>query len=344
MSGLGGEVDDTGTGPLGGGVVAVVHGGCGGDMAGTEGAKGVETKVGGHGGRVGRRRGGEEYKSGAGDQLSWIRADGYPLTENRWRLVSIRKQGAGESHEADLAQFAAGASSAGSLISLSLDWEMPYRGGHCLDSRAMSHPTEFDILKASHKYSSIPASLRAPHAHLPTDSSATTHTTQHPGTISLPKSTTTASTASLRSAISNTTSLATCVVSPSLFHPSPHPQFALRWRTEAEVLDGIGDTSCANTRCALHRPDSPTDLSTLELPFAYQEHGEQKEALVKIVLCPRCVRKLMWKRRHDRRDGKHKGAASTSHSTGGDREATDEGRPERQSLGKRRRSHSPSRS
>ncbi|KAI9574030.1 folate-sensitive fragile site protein Fra10Ac1-domain-containing protein [Boletus coccyginus] len=82
--------------------------------------------------------------------------------------------------------------------------------------------------------------------------------------------------------------------------------FALRWRTESEVLAGIGETSCANTRCEHHRPSSPPDLSTLELPFAYEEHGEQREALVKVVLCPRCVRKLMWKRRHDKRDSREK--------------------------------------
>lgn len=86
----------------------------------------------------------------------------------------------------------------------------------------------------------------------------------------------------------------------------PYPQFALRWRTETEVLGGIGETSCANTRCEHHRPPCVPDLSTLELPFTYEEHGEQKEALVKIVLCPKCVRKLMWKRRHDKRDGSEK--------------------------------------
>ena len=37
-------------------------------------------------------------------------------------------------------------------------------------------------------------------------------------------------------------------------------------------------------------------LTTLELPFAYLEHGESKSALVKVVLCGRCVKKLMWKR------------------------------------------------
>ncbi|KAG8213324.1 folate-sensitive fragile site protein Fra10Ac1-domain-containing protein [Butyriboletus roseoflavus] len=60
--------------------------------------------------------------------------------------------------------------------------------------------------------------------------------------------------------------------------------FALRWRTESEVLDGTGETSCANARCERHRARS---LSTLELPFAYEEHGEHKEALVKVVPMPK---------------------------------------------------------
>ncbi|KAH7884465.1 folate-sensitive fragile site protein Fra10Ac1-domain-containing protein [Phlebopus sp. FC_14] len=79
--------------------------------------------------------------------------------------------------------------------------------------------------------------------------------------------------------------------------------FALRWRTETEVLDGTGETSCANTRCQSHLSSSSQPaLTTLELPFAYDEDGQQKQALVKVVLCPRCVRKLMWKRRHDKRE------------------------------------------
>ena len=104
------------------------------------------------------------------------------------------------------------------------------------------------------------------------------------------------------------------ILSQSRNHRSSYaryPQFALRWRTESEVLGGTGETSCANTRCEHHRPPSSPDLSTLELPFAYEEHGEHKEALVKIVLCPKCVRKLMWKRRHDKRDNKEKGERKT---------------------------------
>ncbi|KAF8181283.1 folate-sensitive fragile site protein Fra10Ac1-domain-containing protein [Pholiota molesta] len=80
--------------------------------------------------------------------------------------------------------------------------------------------------------------------------------------------------------------------------------FALRWRTEDEVLSGSGETTCGNTRCEHHfaprfREDeegSKVPLTTLELPFAYVEHGASKSALVKVVLCRRCVKKLMWKR------------------------------------------------
>ncbi|KAL0954423.1 hypothetical protein HGRIS_003409 [Hohenbuehelia grisea] len=78
-------------------------------------------------------------------------------------------------------------------------------------------------------------------------------------------------------------------------------QFALRWRTENEVLSGAGETSCGNTRCEHHASTAQLPkLTTLELPFAYQEHGEAKSALVKVVLCPRCLKKLMWKRDKER--------------------------------------------
>ncbi|KAI0261813.1 folate-sensitive fragile site protein Fra10Ac1-domain-containing protein [Russula aff. rugulosa BPL654] len=77
--------------------------------------------------------------------------------------------------------------------------------------------------------------------------------------------------------------------------------FALRWRTEAEVLSGAGENTCGNTRCKHHTDqDTAVQLSTLELPFAYEEHGEHKSALVKVVLCPRCLKKLMWKRNKEK--------------------------------------------
>ncbi|KZP23745.1 hypothetical protein FIBSPDRAFT_1042606 [Athelia psychrophila] len=81
---------------------------------------------------------------------------------------------------------------------------------------------------------------------------------------------------------------------------------SLRWRTESEVLSAAGEESCGNTRCVHHTPpragktfEAPA-LSTLELPFAYDEHGTRKSALVKVVLCARCVKKLMWKREKER--------------------------------------------
>ncbi|PFH53139.1 hypothetical protein AMATHDRAFT_55595, partial [Amanita thiersii Skay4041] len=92
--------------------------------------------------------------------------------------------------------------------------------------------------------------------------------------------------------------------------------FALRWRTEDEVLSGAGETTCGNTRCEHHHPTTPAyaldsdseqppsngpPLTKLELPFAYVEHNQQKSALVKVVLCERCVRKLMWKRNKEKK-------------------------------------------
>jgi len=96
-------------------------------------------------------------------------------------------------------------------------------------------------------------------------------------------------------------------------------QFALRWRTETEVISGAGESTCGNTRCHRHHHHDhdhkttfkPTKkkqkqeqpLTTLELPFSYIEHGESKYALVKVVLCTKCVKKLMWKRRKEKEHG-----------------------------------------
>jgi len=90
--------------------------------------------------------------------------------------------------------------------------------------------------------------------------------------------------------------------------------FALRWRTEEEVLSGSGETTCGNTRCQRHfasrysGQDSP--LTTLELPFSYVEQGESKSALVKVALCDKCVKKLMWKRQKEKEKGIEKEKAT----------------------------------
>lgn len=68
------------------------------------------------------------------------------------------------------------------------------------------------------------------------------------------------------------------------------------------MLSGAGENTCGNTRCKHHTSeDAAIQLTTLELPFAYEEHGEHKSALVKVVLCPRCLKKLMWKRNKEKK-------------------------------------------
>ncbi|KZT53230.1 hypothetical protein CALCODRAFT_423155, partial [Calocera cornea HHB12733] len=76
---------------------------------------------------------------------------------------------------------------------------------------------------------------------------------------------------------------------------------ALRWRTDEEVISGAGQFTCANPRCAHHAPPEGSQrcapkLTAYELPFAYEEDGESKTALVKAVLCGRCAGKLVWRR------------------------------------------------
>ncbi|PWN92336.1 hypothetical protein FA10DRAFT_228848 [Acaromyces ingoldii] len=90
---------------------------------------------------------------------------------------------------------------------------------------------------------------------------------------------------------------------------------ALRWRSEEDVIEGIGQFTCANTRCEDHQrrattprrnevEASATTLTPYEVNFAYAEREEgemvQKNALVKVVLCRRCARKLNYKREHER--------------------------------------------
>ncbi|GAA5839535.1 hypothetical protein JCM11251_002750 [Rhodosporidiobolus azoricus] len=94
-------------------------------------------------------------------------------------------------------------------------------------------------------------------------------------------------------------------------------QIALRWRTEPEVLSAIGHLTCGNLRCRYHEP-SPSILSALEastpppeddeqplvearleetqMQFGYVEEGEKKSALVKVVLCKECGKKLRYGR------------------------------------------------
>ncbi|GAA5966209.1 hypothetical protein JCM8115_006409 [Rhodotorula mucilaginosa] len=115
---------------------------------------------------------------------------------------------------------------------------------------------------------------------------------------------------------------------------------ALRWRTEEEVLSGIGHLTCGSLRCRYHEPspsivaaqqqqqaddassiftttteadlaplaadpDSETPLvearlEELEMPFGYLEQGVKKSVLVKVVLCRECAKKLRYGRQKAR--------------------------------------------
>ncbi|GHJ85739.1 hypothetical protein NliqN6_2141 [Naganishia liquefaciens] len=88
---------------------------------------------------------------------------------------------------------------------------------------------------------------------------------------------------------------------------------ALRWRTAEEVIDSIGETTCASLRCPYHKPTQDQlarlerrgiampPLQAFELPFAYVEAGEKKQALVKVKVCDKCARKISYKPSNDRR-------------------------------------------
>jgi protein FRA10AC1 len=60
------------------------------------------------------------------------------------------------------------------------------------------------------------------------------------------------------------------------------------------------DSAESQDRSTSHKRDKRKALHTLELPFGYVEEGETKAALVKVVLCDRCVKKIMWKREREK--------------------------------------------
>ncbi|NXG59566.1 F10C1 protein, partial [Hemiprocne comata] len=65
-------------------------------------------------------------------------------------------------------------------------------------------------------------------------------------------------------------------------------KFGFRWRHEKEVISGKGSQfSCGNKHC-----DEKEGLKSWEVNFGYVEHGEKRNALVKLRLCPDCSYKL----------------------------------------------------
>jgi protein FRA10AC1 len=68
----------------------------------------------------------------------------------------------------------------------------------------------------------------------------------------------------------------------------------MRWRIEKEVVDGKGQFICGDKRCPIKE-----DLKSWEVNFAYVEHGERKNALVKLRLCPDCSYKLNYHHKYE---------------------------------------------
>lgn len=64
-------------------------------------------------------------------------------------------------------------------------------------------------------------------------------------------------------------------------------KFAMRWRTEKEVIDGKGQFICGGRKC-----EAREGLQSWEVNFGYMEHGAKKNALVKLRLCSECSEKL----------------------------------------------------
>jgi len=75
-----------------------------------------------------------------------------------------------------------------------------------------------------------------------------------------------------------------CIADLSLFKEN---KVALRWRIETEVFSGKGQFLCGEKKCK-----EAEDLRSWEVNFGYVEHGQKKNALVKVRLCPDCSRKL----------------------------------------------------
>ncbi|XP_008050369.1 protein FRA10AC1 isoform X2 [Carlito syrichta] len=76
-------------------------------------------------------------------------------------------------------------------------------------------------------------------------------------------------------------------------------KFGFRWRVEKEVISGKGQFFCGNKYC-----DNKEGLKSWEVNFGYIEHGEKRNALVKLRLCQECSFKLNF--HHRRKEIKSK--------------------------------------
>ncbi|XP_066549739.1 protein FRA10AC1 [Amia ocellicauda] len=86
-------------------------------------------------------------------------------------------------------------------------------------------------------------------------------------------------------------------------------KFGFRWRVEKEVVSGKGQFFCGNKRC-----EAKEGLKSWEVNFGYVEHGEKRNALVKLRLCPECSYKLNY--HHKRKEIKSLKRQRTSEGSG----------------------------
>lgn len=105
-------------------------------------------------------------------------------------------------------------------------------------------------------------------------------------------------------------------------------KLALRWRIEAEVISGKGQFECGAKKCTERE-----GLRSWEVNFAYVEHAEKKNALVKLRLCPECSHKLNYHHRKKEIKAKRK-AKRTDEDTATKRQKTEECGPAESSNAK----------
>lgn len=70
----------------------------------------------------------------------------------------------------------------------------------------------------------------------------------------------------------------------------------MRWRTEKEVIDGIGQFVCGAKKCQMRE-----GLHSFEVPFRYVENNIAKVELVKVRVCKSCSEKLFYKKLEKKR-------------------------------------------
>lgn len=96
-------------------------------------------------------------------------------------------------------------------------------------------------------------------------------------------------------------------------------KIGLRWRTEKEVKSGKGQFVCGNKHCS-----EEEGLASYEVNFAYFEAGENKQALVKLVTCERCAKKLLYRKLKEKEKEEAKSREKEEHRKKRIREEADD--------------------